>query len=74
MARANEGYERFDTQDRPTRSSVMFVVNSERRLFDALKKGRERIIQGSPVQMQDDVYWLQFADPYGNIVKVIGER
>ncbi len=68
------GYKRADTDEKSTRATVMLGVDSVGVLFDQLKSGGEKIIQERPVEMQKGVYWLQFADPAGNIVEVLGDQ
>jgi predicted enzyme related to lactoylglutathione lyase len=66
------GYKKADTTENSTRATVMFGVDSVDSLFKSLKANGERIIQESPVEMQPGVFWLQFSDPSGNIIEVLG--
>jgi len=66
------GYKKAPTDEKSTRATVMLGVDSVGSLFDQLKAGGERVIQDKPIEMQDGVYWLQFADPAGNVVEVLG--
>ena len=68
------GYKKSDMTDRSTRATVMFGVDSVGELFGKLKAGGQRLIQDAPVEMKDGVFWLQFADPAGNIVEVLGGK
>ncbi len=69
-----EGYERAATTERSTRASVMIGVKSVGALFKALNDGGERVIHESPVDMGKGSFWLQFADPAGNVIEVLGGK
>lgn len=66
------GYKKANTDEQSTRATVMFGVDSVGSLFNKLKEAGEKIIQDEPVEMQPGVLWLQFADPSGNIIEVLG--
>ncbi len=66
------GYKKADTTEQSTRATVMFGVDSVYSLFESLKANGEKIIQDAPVEMQPGVFWLQFSDPSGNIIEVLG--
>ena len=66
------GYKRADTNANSTRATVMFGVPSVGSLFEELKSGGEQIVQAAPVEMKPGTFWLQFADPSGNIIEVLG--
>ena len=68
------GYKKSNTDENSTRATVMLGVESVGTLFSKLKEAGERIIQEGPIEMQEGVFWLQFADPSGNIVEVLGEN
>lgn len=68
------GYERTTTNEKSTRATVMLGVDSVGKLFDQLKSGGEKVIHEAPVEMQEGVYWLQFADPAGNVIEVLGAQ
>jgi predicted enzyme related to lactoylglutathione lyase len=67
-----EGYKPVDATEGSTRATVMLGVESVGALFKALKDGGERLVQEAPVEMQKGTFWLQFADPAGNIIDVLG--
>lgn len=67
-----EGYKQVDATDRSTRATVMLGVQSVGALFKALKDGGERLVHDAPQEMQPGTYWLQFADPAGNFIDVLG--
>lgn len=69
-----EGYERADATQLATRASVMIGVKSVGLLFKALKEGGERVIHESPVDMGKGSFWLQFVDPAGNVIEVLGGK
>jgi predicted enzyme related to lactoylglutathione lyase len=69
-----EGYNRLDNDAKSTRATVMLGVESTGALFEALQAGGEKVVQDAPVEMQDGIFWLQFADPSGNIVEVLGGK
>ncbi|HSM70548.1 MAG TPA: VOC family protein [Anaerolineales bacterium] len=66
------GYQRLDGGAKSARATVMFGVTSVGDLFNALKSGQVQIVQDEPVEMQEGVYWLQFVDPAGNVIEVLG--
>ena len=66
------GYKSTNTDEKSTRATVMLGVESVGRLFNQLKSGGEKVIQEKPVEMKDGVYWLQFVDPAGNVIEVLG--
>ena len=66
------GYKRIQADENSTRASVMLGVDSVSSLFNNLKEGNEKIIQDQPIEMKEGVYWLQFQDPSGNTVEVLG--
>ena len=68
------GFEKANTSEKSTRASVMLGVDSVGKLHSELKEDGQKVIQDEPVEMQEGVYWLQFADPSGNIVEVLGAK
>lgn len=68
------GYQRLDGGAKSARATVMFGITSVGNLFNALKSGQVPIIQDAPVEMQEGVYWLQFVDPAGNVIEVLGGK
>jgi predicted enzyme related to lactoylglutathione lyase len=68
------GYKRSASDETSTRATVMFGVDSVGNLFESLKANGERLIQEEPIEMKEGVYWLQFSDPAGNVVEVLGGR
>ena len=68
-----EGYEQVDKNAQSVRATVMLGVDSVSKLFNHLKEGGETIIQEAPVDM-GGLYWLQFVDPAGNVVEVLGNE
>jgi predicted enzyme related to lactoylglutathione lyase len=68
------GYERVQADEKSTRATVMLGVDSVGKLFDQLKSGGEKLIHEKPVEMQEGIYWLQFADPAGNVIEVLGAQ
>lgn len=66
------GYKKSNSDETSTRATVMFGVESVGSLFNNLKEAGARVIQDKPVEMQNGVYWLQFSDPSGNIIEVLG--
>ncbi|MBK9324320.1 MAG: VOC family protein [Bdellovibrionaceae bacterium] len=68
------GYKRAATDEKSTRATVMFGVKSVGSLYENLKSNGEKIIQEKPVQMKNGVFWLQFSDPSGNIIEVLGAQ
>ena len=68
-----EGYDRVETNTSSVRATVMLGVDSAGKLFDQLKAGGETVIQEAPVDM-GGLYWLQFLDPAGNVVEVLGGK
>ena len=69
-----EGYQRTDGGEKATRSTVMLGVDSAGTLFRSLKAGGVRVIQDAPVEMQPGMFWLQFVDPAGNVIDVLGGK
>jgi len=69
-----EGYEKVDTNDKSTRATVMLNVDSVGELFSALKDGGEKVIQDEPVEMKEGTFWMQFCDPAGNVLDVLGGK
>jgi catechol 2,3-dioxygenase-like lactoylglutathione lyase family enzyme len=67
-----EGYERIDAGERAARATLVLGVDSVGSLFEALQAGNVKTVQDSPVEMQVGVFWLQFFDPAGNIIEVLG--
>jgi predicted enzyme related to lactoylglutathione lyase len=67
-----EGYERIDAGERAARATLVLGVDSVGSLFEALQAGNVKTVQDSPVEMQEGVFWLQFVDPAGNIIEVLG--
>ena len=70
--RLGEGYDRADATAKSTRATVMFRVASTGKLFESLKADGVKTVQDEPVEMQPGTFWLQFQDPAGNIVEVLG--
>jgi predicted enzyme related to lactoylglutathione lyase len=64
-------YRRDKTDELSTRASVMLGVESVGKLFASLKADGVRIIQEEPKDM-GPAFWVQFEDPAGNIVEVLG--
>ena len=67
-----EGYQRSDGREKATRATVMIGVDSVGKLFKSLTDGGVPLVQDSPVEMQAGVFWLQFSDPAGNVIDVLG--
>ena len=66
------GYRRGDADEGTTRTTAMIGVDSVGRLMQKLRRGGVPTIQDAPVEMQEGVYWLQFKDPAGNVLDVLG--
>lgn len=43
-------------------------------VYDTLKESGVKLLQDEPQQVDEDVYWFQFADPDGNILEVSGRK
>jgi predicted enzyme related to lactoylglutathione lyase/uncharacterized protein YndB with AHSA1/START domain len=67
-------YKRVDVTDNNTRTSVMYGVESAHTLFKQLKTDGVPVVQESPIEMKNGVYWFQFSDPAGNILEVLGAK
>lgn len=68
------GYAKKDANERNSRATVMLGVDSVGTLYQRLQDGNEKIIQDAPIEMQPGVYWLQFVDPAGNVIDVLGSQ
>jgi predicted enzyme related to lactoylglutathione lyase len=66
-----EGYQLAETNADNVRATVMLGVDSVSKLFDHLEADGQKIIHEAPVDM-GGLYWLQFVDPAGNVVEVLG--
>ncbi len=69
-----EGYARIGGSEKSTRASVMIGVKSVGLLHKALKDGGERLIHDQPMDMGKGSFWLQFMDPAGNVIEVLGGK
>lgn len=67
------GYKRADTTEKSTRATMMLGVDSVGALKEKLERGGEKIVQ-LPLEMKEGVFWMQFADPCGNILEVLGGK
>jgi len=67
-----EGYTPKRGGVRATRAAPVMQVDSVGDLFGRLTSGGERVVQESPVEMRPGLFWLQFYDPAGNVIEVIG--
>lgn len=67
------GYSRPALDERSARLSFMLSVDSVLRLYERLKAESVRCVQDAPKQMGKNAYWLQFYDPAGNILEVVGK-
>ena len=68
------GYESNKTNEKSVRATVMLGVESVGKLFDALKKDGHEVVQNEPAEMYPGTFWLQFKDPSGNVVEVLGAK
>ena len=68
------GYSKNDSQnpEKLARATVMLQVESTGALFKKLKAANVEVIQEKPVQMGENIYWIQFKDPSGNVLEVLG--
>jgi predicted enzyme related to lactoylglutathione lyase len=69
-----EGYQRMDSTEKSSRATVMLGVDSVDTLFQSLKTDNIKLFQDSPVEMHEGIFWLQFQDPAGNIIEVLGAK
>ncbi len=68
------GYNPQPESEKPVCCAITFKVES---VLDMMKKLREagvKIIQPEPVQMAENIFWLQCYDPSGNIVEFLGGK
>ena len=68
------GYERRDVDTNTCRATPMLGVDSVGDLFKQLKDDNVKVVQDEPVAMQGDMFWMQFADPAGNVFDVLGGK
>jgi len=68
------GYESNKTNEKSVRATVMLGVESVGKLFNALKEDGHEVVQNEPTEMQPGTFWLQFKDPSGNVVEVLGAK
>jgi catechol 2,3-dioxygenase-like lactoylglutathione lyase family enzyme len=66
------GYESRETTGRSVRTTTMLQVESTSALLQGLRDDGQTSLQEAPVKMAEDMYWLQFTDPAGNILEVLG--
>jgi predicted enzyme related to lactoylglutathione lyase len=53
---------------------MMLGVDSVGALLKQLKTDGVKTVQDEPVEMQPGTFWLQFHDPSGNVLEVLGEE
>lgn len=53
---------------------MMLAVDSVGILFESLQTAGEKIFQDASIEMQPGQFWLQFADPSGNVIDVLGAK
>lgn len=68
------GYNQPPETDKPTGSAITFQVDSVFDMMNKLNDAGVKIIQAEPVQMAENIYWLQCYDPSGNIVEFLGGK
>ena len=71
------GYEKQNLTSKSSRASLMIDIDSVGTLFNTLKEDGHEVLQDAPVdmgEMQEGIYWLQFKDPAGNILEVLGKK
>lgn len=68
------GYTRTNISENSTRAAMMIGVESVGSLHQSLLANGEKIVQDQPIEMQPGTFWLQFFDPAGNIIEVLGGK
>jgi catechol 2,3-dioxygenase-like lactoylglutathione lyase family enzyme len=69
------GYNPDQEQKDKTRSSVFLEISiPAKQAFESLKADGVRLLQDSPEQLGDDVWWFQFCDPDGNILEFTSKQ
>jgi predicted enzyme related to lactoylglutathione lyase len=68
------GYERSSNHEKSSRATMMLGVDSVGALLKQLKADGVKTVQDEPVEMQAGTFWLQFHDPAGNALEVLGEE
>jgi len=66
------GYEKSANHEKSTRATMMLGVDSVGRLLKRLQADGVKTVQDEPVEMQPGTFWIQFFDPAGNILEVLG--
>lgn len=70
------GYSRVAADEKNSRTTFTFEVDSAIDMFNKLKEENVKIIQNEPMKMTDEpeTYWFQCFDPSDNIVEFLGGK
>jgi predicted enzyme related to lactoylglutathione lyase len=66
------GYEEVNLNEKSSRASFTFDVESVKAMYNKLKDAGYKLIQNEPMKMQENIYWFQCLDPDGNFVEFLG--